>query len=54
MVVGGVIVAIVNVNEVVCLTFVTGVVIFAVIIGLNLVVLKIVVRFEKVVYVAVD
>ena len=54
MVVGGVIVVVVKMDEVVCLTFVAGIVIFVVIVGVNLVVLKVVVRFEKVVHVVVD
>ena len=54
MVVGGVIVVVVNTEGVIWLTFVAGVVIFVVIVGVNLVVFKAVVRFNKVVYVVVD
>ena len=54
MVVGEVMVVVVNAGVVIWLTFVAGVVTFVVIVGVNLVVLKTVVRFEKVVCVVVD
>ena len=54
MVVGGVIVVVVNADAVVWLTFVAGVVIFVATVGVNLVFLKVVVRFDKAGYVVVN
>ena len=54
MVVIGVIVVIVDVNGVDCLKFEAGFVVFKFVVGANWVVLKVVVRFDNVVYLLVD